>query len=162
MRTIINENKKKGNKIIKNNKSNNENSLNNETNNNNFNYFKTIDSNDSNQSSFEKLYYKISTKENVLKFQPQLKKFLKKKKFDISLNINPISVCNNFESTREIINSSDFFKQNMQLRKKHEEDNFNTDKINNKDMKIKDEMNIIGLYIKQYSFSIILIVLKTK
>ena len=140
----INENKKKGSQIIiRNNKHNNENSLNNETNNNNFNYFKTIDSNDSNQSSFEKLYYKISTQENVLKFQPQLKKFLKKKKFDISLNINPISVCNNFESTREIINRSDFFKQNMQLRKQIKENNFNTDRINNKDMKIKDEINCI-------------------
>ena len=64
-------------------------------------YTKTIDNNDILKSPLEKLYDRISTKENLLNYQPEIKDYLENRKYDISIKINPSLICNNFEKTRE-------------------------------------------------------------
>ena len=114
-------------------------------------YTKTLDYDSLGNSPLEQLYDHISTKENLLYYQPDIKNYLNNRKFDISVKINPSFICNNFEKTREKICQSDFLKQDMQLRKQIEGNVSNAENINNKDLKTKDKINniedkIIKLY----------------
>ena len=102
---------------------------------------KTIDNNDIFKSPLERLYDKISTKENLLNYQPEIKDYLENRKYDISIKINPSLICNNFEKTRQKVCQSDTFKQDIHLRKQLDSSTTNIDKINNKDLKAKDKIN---------------------
>ena len=104
-------------------------------------YTKTIDNNDILKSPLERLYDKISTKENLLNYQPDIKDYLENRKYDISIKINPSLICNNFEKTRQKVCQSDTFKQDIHLRKQLDSSTTNIDKINNKDLKAKDKIN---------------------
>ena len=106
-------------------------------------YNKTIDNNDNDtlKTPLERLYDKISTKENLLNYQPEIKDYLEKRKYDISIRINPSLICNNFEKTREKVCQSDTLKQDMHLRKHIDDLATNIDKINNNDLKTKDKIN---------------------
>ena len=113
-------------------------------------YTKTID-NDLIKSPLEKLYEHISTKDNLLNYQHDIKTYLKNRKFDTSVKVNPACICNNFEKTREKVCQSDFLKQDMYLRKQIEGNISNAEQNNSNDMKAKDKINkiedkIIKLY----------------
>jgi len=103
---------------------------------------KTIENNKYNPS-LEKLYDKMSTKEDLLKYQPEIKNYLEHKKFDVSIRLNPTIVCNNFEKTREKICTSDFLKNNIQLRKQMGNIESKVEEINNNDIKAMNKMNKI-------------------
>ena len=102
---------------------------------------RTIDNNDILKSPLERLYNKISTKENLLNYQPEIKDYLENRKYDISIKINPSLICNNFEKTREKVCQSDTFKQDIHLRKQLDGSASNIEKINNNDLKTKDKIN---------------------
>ena len=104
-------------------------------------YTKTIDNNDIIKSPLERLYNKISTKENLLNYQPEIKDYLENRKYDISIKINPSLICNNCEKTREKVCQSDTFKQDIHLRKQLDGSASNIEKINNNDFKTKDKIN---------------------
>ena len=103
---------------------------------------KTIDYNTSN-SPLEYLYDKMSTKEDLLIYQPEIKNYLENKKYDISVKLNPSNICNNFEKTREKICTSEFLKNNMQLRKQLGNIESKVEEINNNDIKAINNMNNI-------------------
>jgi hypothetical protein len=107
------------------------------------NHFKTIDNNELSKSPLEKLYDKISTKDNLLNYQSDINKFLKNKKYDISIKINPSSLCNNFEKTREKITHSVFLKNDMYLRKQISGNLEFAEKVNDNDMKAIQKVNVI-------------------
>ena len=107
------------------------------------NYTKTVD-NDLSKSHLENLYDSMSTKDNLFIYQNDIKNYLKNRKYDVSLKINPSIICNNFEKTREKLCQSDFLKRDMQLRKQIEEGNIsNAERINNKDFMTKKKINNI-------------------
>ena len=91
----------------------------------------------------ENLYDKMSTKENLLIYQPDIKEYLENKKFDVSIKLTPSIVCNNFEKTREKICTSDFLKNNIQLRKQMGNIESKVEEINNNDIKAINKMNNI-------------------
>ena len=91
----------------------------------------------------ENLYDKISTKENLLIYQPDIKEYLENKKYDVSIRLSPSIICNNFEKTREKICTSDFLKSDMQLRKQMGSPVSKVEEMNDNDMKAKDKMNKI-------------------
>ena len=99
--------------------------------------------NDMLKSPLEKLYDTISKKDDLKNYQKEIKKYLKNKNYDISIKINPSSVCNNFENAREKIYKSDFMKEDIQLRKQIGEYNLTTENIKNNDLKIKNRINNI-------------------
>ena len=103
---------------------------------------KTIENNGL-HCSLENLYDKMSTKEDLLKYQPEIKNYLLHKKFDVSVRLNPTIVCNNFEKTREKICTSDFLKNNIQLRKQMGNIESKVEEINNNDIKAMNKMNKI-------------------
>ena len=111
--------------------------------NNNRKYIKTIENEDLSKSPLEKLYDNISNKDDLLNYQKDIKKYLSNKKYDISVKINPTSICNNFENTREKIYKSDFLKDDYQLRKQIRGNLMDAEKKNNDDLKIKNKMNNI-------------------
>ena len=106
-------------------------------------YLKTIDNNESLKSPLEKLYDKISVKDNLLNYQPEIKNYLKNKKYDLSIKINPSSICNNFENTREKISQSEFLKNDIHLRKQISGNLLYAEKINNNDLKAIKKVNHI-------------------
>ena len=112
-------------------------------NNNSNKYIKTLDNNDLLKSPLEKLYDKISTKENLLNYQSDINKYLSKRKYDISIKINPRAICNNFEKTRQKICQSEFLKQDLYLRKQISGNISHAEKVNNKDLKNKKNINHI-------------------
>lgn len=89
------------------------------------------------------LYEKIYKKDNLINYQKEIKKYLKSKNYDVSVKINPTSVCNNFENVREKIYKSDFMKEDMQLRNRIKEDNLTMENINKDDLNIKNRINNI-------------------
>ena len=91
----------------------------------------------------EKLYDKISTKENLLNYQSDINNYLSNRKYDISIKINPSSICNNFEKTRKKVCKSEFLKKDLQLRKQISGNISLAEKINNKDLKNKNSINQI-------------------
>ena len=94
-------------------------------------------------SPLEKLYDKMSTKEDLLIYQPEIKEYLKNKKYDTSVKLNPSTICNNFEKTREKICTSEFLKNNMQLRKQIGNIESKVEEINDNDIKAINKMNNI-------------------
>ena len=105
------------------------------------NYNKISDIKDDNKSTLEKLYDEISTKKNLLNYQPKIKEYLQSKKYDLSHKINIASVCNNLEKARLKINDSKNLIKDMQLRKQLRSVASNIDKIKNKDINVKIRMN---------------------
>ena len=91
----------------------------------------------------EKLYDNISKKDDLLNYQKDIKKYLINKKYDISVKINPTSICNNFENAREKIYESEFLKNDYQLRKQIGGNLKDAEKKNNDDLKIKNKMDNI-------------------
>jgi hypothetical protein len=96
---------------------------------------------DVNKSPLEKLYDEISTKKNVMSYQPKIKEYLQSKNYDLSHKINISSVCNNLEKARLKINDSKNLIKDMQLRKQLSSVASNIDKIKNKDVNMKIKMN---------------------
>ena len=96
---------------------------------------------DVNKSPLEKLYDEISTKKNVMNYQPKIKEYLQSKNYDLSHKINISSVCNNLEKARLKINDSKNLIKDMQLRKQLSSVASNIDKIKNKDVNMKIKMN---------------------
>jgi len=105
------------------------------------NYNKIGDVQDVNKSPLEKLYDEISTKKNVMNYQPKIKEYLQSKNYDLSHKINITSVCNNLEKARLKINDSKNLIKDMQLRKQLRSVASNIDKIKNKDINMKIRMN---------------------
>ena len=104
---------------------------------------KTIE-NERNKSPLEKLYDRISTKDNLLNYQTEIDDYLKNKKLDISVRINPSIICNNFEKTKEKICQTDSLKQDIHLRKQVGGDVASSvDKISNNDIKAMKRVNNI-------------------
>jgi len=95
------------------------------------------------ENILENLYDKMSTKEDLLIFQPDIKQYLENKKFDVSIKLTPSNICNNFEKTREKICTSDFLKNNIQLRKQMGNIESKVEEINNNDTKAINKMNNI-------------------
>ena len=96
---------------------------------------------DDNKSPLERLYDEISTKKNVLNYQPKIKEYLQSKNYDLSHKINITSVCNNLEKARLKINDSKNLIKDMQLRKQLRSVASNIDKFKNKDINMKIRMN---------------------
>ena len=94
-------------------------------------------------NKLKNLYDKMSTKENLLMYQPEIKDYLENKKFDVSIKLTPSIVCNNFEKTREKICTSDFLKNNIQLRKQMGNVESKIEQINDNDIKAINKMNNI-------------------
>ena len=100
----------------------------------------------------EKLYDRISKKDNLLNYQHEITDYLKNKKADISVRINPSTMCNNFEKTREKICQSEYLKNDINLRKKMDGPDYNIDKIKSNDLKTKHKVNHIeDVIIKLYN-----------
>ena len=112
---------------------------------------KTIE-NEINKLNLERLYDRISTKENLLNYQHDIKDYLKNKKYDLTIKTNPSAICNNFEITREKVCQSEFLKQDMHLRKQMGDNSIeNIEKMNYNDFITKNKVNniedkIIKLY----------------
>ena len=104
---------------------------------------KTIENNNISEKSLVNLYDKMSTKEDLLIYQPEIKDYLENKKYDVSVKLNPGIICNNFEKTREKICTSEFLKNNMQLRKQIGHIESKVEEINNNDIKAINKMNNI-------------------
>ena len=104
---------------------------------------KTIENNNISEISLVNLYDKMSTKEDLLIYQPEIKDYLENKKYDVSVKLNPGIICNNFEKTREKICTSEFLKNNMQLRKQIGHIESKVEEINNNDIKAINKMNNI-------------------
>ena len=102
---------------------------------------KMDDIHDVNKSPLEKLYDEISTKKNLMNYQPKIKEYLQSKNYDLSHKINISSVCNNLEKARLKINDSKNLIKDMQLRKQLRSVASNIDKIKNKDINMKIKMN---------------------
>ena len=85
----------------------------------------------------------MSSKEDLLIYQPEIKDYLENKKYDVSVKLNPGIICNNFEKTREKICTSEFLKNNMQLRKQIGHIESKVEEINNNDIKAINKMNNI-------------------
>ena len=105
-------------------------------------YIKTSENNDLKKSNLELLYDRISKKDDLLNYQKEIKRYLSNKKYDISIKMNPSSVCNNFENCREKIYQSECLKDDMQLRKQLGRNELNNQRINT-DNKIKNKINNI-------------------
>ena len=106
--------------------------------------FKTIENNNiSSDLSLINLYDKMSSKEDLLIYQPEIKDYLENKKYDVSVKLNPSIICNNFEKTREKICDSEFLKNNIQLRKQIGNIESKVEEINNNDIKAINKMNNI-------------------
>ena len=105
-------------------------------------YIKTSENQDLKKSNLEVLYDRISKKDDLLNYQKEIKKYLSNKKYDISIKMNPSSVCNNFENCREKIYQSECLKNDMQLRKQLGRIELNSQRINT-DNKIKNKINNI-------------------
>ena len=104
------------------------------------------------KSTLEKLYDRISKKDNLLNYQHEITDYLKNKKADISVRINPSTMCNNFEKTREKICQSEYLKNDINLRKKMDGPDYNIDKIKSNDLKTKHKVNHIeDVIIKLYN-----------
>ena len=106
---------------------------------------KTIetDTDEYTRTALEKLYNKISEKDSSLKYNNEIQKYLKHKKYDISIKINPDSICNNFEITREKICKTDFLKQDIYLRKQCGGSLQNLEKLEENDLRAKNKVNNI-------------------
>ena len=106
--------------------------------------FKTIGNNNiSSDLSLINLYDKMSSKEDLLIYQPEIKDYLENKKYDVSVKLNPNIICNNFEKTREKICDSEFLKNNIQIRKQIGNIESKVEEINNNDIKAINKMNNI-------------------
>ena len=104
---------------------------------------KTIGNYNKLNSPLENLYDKMSTKEDLLMYQPEIKNYLENKKYDTSVKLNPSTICNNFEKTREKICTSEFLKNNMQLRKQIGNIESKVEEINDNDIQAINKMNNI-------------------
>ena len=88
------------------------------------------------------LYDKLSKKDDLINYQKEIKKYLSNKKYDISIKMNPSSVCNNFENCREKIYKSECLKNDIHLRKQLGRNELKNERINT-DNKIKNKINNI-------------------
>ena len=104
---------------------------------------KTYTKNNRLSSPLENLYDRISTKENLLIYQPDVKEYLENKKYDVSVRLRPSIICNNFEKTREKICTSDFLKNDIQLRRQMVGNVSKVELMNDNDIKAKNKMNLI-------------------
>ena len=104
---------------------------------------KTISNTNRLNLPLENLYEQISTKENLLIYQSDIKEYLENKKYDISVKLSPSIICNNFEKTREKICTSDFLKNDIQLRRQMGNSAAKLEEMNNNDLKVKNKMNHI-------------------
>ena len=103
----------------------------------------TFGNNNTLNSPLENLYEKMYKKEDLLIYQPEIKDYLENKKYDVSVKLNPSIICNNFEKTREKICTSEFLKNNMQLRKQIGNVESKVEEINDNDIKVMNKMNNI-------------------
>ena len=99
--------------------------------------------NELSKSPLENLYDNISTEENLLNCQPEIQNYLKNRNFDLTVKIDPSSICNNFEKTRGRICNSEFLKQDMNLRKQINGNIVLAEKVKNNDIKSKIKINNI-------------------
>ena len=107
-------------------------------------YINTVGSgNELSKSPLENLYDNISTEENLLNCQPEIQNYLKNRNFDLTVKIDPSSICNNFEKTRGRICNSEFLKQDMNLRKQINGNIVLAEKVKNNDIKSKIKINNI-------------------
>ena len=113
-------------------------------------YVKKVD-NDSSKSNLENLYNNISTKENLLNYQKDINAYLKNRKYDLSSKVNPRDVCKNFEKTRKKICQTEILKKDIQLRKKINGNVPFALRINDNNIKSKENIdNIEDKIIKIY------------
>ena len=106
-------------------------------------YINTVDNNEMLKSPLENLYDSISTEENLLNCQQDIQNYLKNRQSDLSVRIDPTSICNNFERTRGRICNSEFLMQDMNLRKQINGHILLAEQVKNNDIKAKIKINNI-------------------
>ena len=73
------------------------------------------------KSSLEKLYNKISSSDDQLKFNKRIKNFIKKKGLNMSDDVSPKEICKNIDDLKGKIFKNDVILKDIQLRKKNYE-----------------------------------------
>ncbi len=73
------------------------------------------------KSSLEKLYNKISSSDNQLKFNKRIKNFIKKKGLNMSDDVSPKEICKNIDDLKGKIFKNDVILKDIELRKKNHE-----------------------------------------
>ena len=73
------------------------------------------------KSSLEKLYNKISSSDNQLKFNKRIKNFIKNKGLNMSDDVSPKEICKNIDDIKGKIFKNDVILKDIQLRKKNYE-----------------------------------------
>ena len=73
------------------------------------------------KSSLEKLYNKISSSDNQLKFNKRIKNFIKNKGLNMSDDVSPKEICKNIDDIKGKIFKNDVILKDIELRKKNYE-----------------------------------------
>jgi hypothetical protein len=73
------------------------------------------------KSSLEKLYNKISSSDDQLKFNKRIKNFIKKKGLNMSDDVSPKEICKNIDDLKGKIFKNDVILKDIELRKKNYE-----------------------------------------
>lgn len=73
------------------------------------------------KSSLEKLYNKISSSDNQLKFNKRIKNYIKNKGLNMSDDVSPKEICKNIDDLKGKIFKNDVILKDIELRKKNHE-----------------------------------------
>ena len=106
------------------------------------------------KSSLEKLYNKISSSDNQLKFNKRIKNFIKNKGLNMSDDVSPKEICKNIDDIKGKIFKNDVILKDIQLRKKNyeyleltnEQNKFIEKEVNFKNIINNSQNKIIEIY----------------
>ena len=106
------------------------------------------------KSSLEKLYNKISSSDDQLKFNKRIKNFIKKKGLNMSDDVSPKEICKNIDDIKGKIFKNDVILKDIQLRKKNyeyleltnEQNKFIEKEVNFKNIINNSQNKIIEIY----------------
>ena len=106
------------------------------------------------KSSLEKLYNKISSSDNQLKFNKRIKNFIKNKGLNMSDDVSPKEICKNIDDIKGKIFKNDVILKDIQLRKKNyeyleltnEQNKFIEKEVNSKNIINNSQNKIIEIY----------------
>ena len=106
------------------------------------------------KSSLEKLYNKISSSDDQLKFNKRIKNFIKKKGLNMSDDVSPKEICKNIDDLKGKIFKNDVILKDIQLRKKNyeyleltnEQNKFIEKEVNFKNIINNSQNKIIEIY----------------
>ena len=106
------------------------------------------------KSSLEKLYNKISSSDDQLKFNKRIKNFIKNKGLNMSDDVSPKEICKNIDDLKGKIFKNDVILKDIQLRKKNyeyleltnEQNKFIEKEVNFKNIINNSQNKIIEIY----------------